>query len=1295
MPAQATPKPIPAKRRGWLRRIARWTLWTLLLLVLLHRPLLHFAGRRIVIWLAAREHLILDFHLGGNLWNHLELREVSMHADGQGSTPIVRLKLDHLAVDYHLWKALRSDWTQVLRRADIGVLDGVIALQPPAKDDAPPTPIAKAFAELLSNSLSPVEHLSVGRIDLEVKDVAAIRGFHAEVTRGEPGEIAWEKIHVAGLPDLGAARAEIVTTESSISITKLPLLPQVVVRRLSLNHITPTLPRGGLEFLAEMGGGTASLRVEPSLTPDALDVSVDVDAVRLNEVATPFGVELPVPAAIEKFHAGFTGKPENLETSVADASFVFRMSEKASFPSAVVRGEAKLARGVFRISELSAVSSGVELRIGGELNVPLADFAPSKLNGEITWKLTAPDLASIHLGDLPGLHGAVSGAGRLRIENGEAHTVGDIEATQLLQDRVQADSAVIHLDARRKIVALGDLITGLFANLSFDAKGVTADGVRVDAISVNGKLDGQRVSIEQFSVASGENRITGSARGMLRHDAAGLMGVPEIEVQIAAPRLEQFGVVVNGAALSGAVTAGGMLRLEGTRLTGTLQASGTGLLLGKTPLGGFRAQVKFEDGAAIIESLNVTVADAGEITAQGRVTLAAPLAYAGELHMNLTSLAKLDALLATAGHPAKLGGALKLDWTGDGKIPGMEHSGRLRVRGENLRHDDLVLNEVRLSAIFSPQQFDTEELHVAAGKVKLDGGIQWKDARLGLSKLAVHLGDELIADGEVSVALNPENPFGALPLDQGLSAEISGSNVDIAQLFTGFGMTAPASGKISWDLSATGTLAKPDVKLTVSGRALKSPQAASLAPADLDAKVNITDSRLTLDAVARQRDIQPLTVSASVPFDLEKLRGQPALLRELPLMIAVKMPSTSLAILPRLVPAVARVEGTVAANLAVGGTVAKPVLSGEATLAVRSLRLASPTVPPVSGFKSKITFRDDTVTLGDTRGEIGGGTFNVGGSVNLAKLDQPVLDLRLRSNKVLVLRDESLTVRADADVTAQGPLNSATASGTVFVTQSRFLKDVDIVPLTLPGKPKPQVKSVAAPVRVSFPNPPLRDWKFDIAIKTRDQDSFLIRGNVAKGSTALDLRLGGTGLNPFLTGQVQIESFTALLPVSKLEVKRGTVTFSEDDPFQPQLDVQAESRIGKTTVLMSITGPANAPHLEMESEPPLPQQDIISLLATGTTSGEIGSNTSVLATRTALLTVKRFYKKVFRKNADDSDTGDSLVDRLDVDVGNDDRKTGQPQVEASFRINDKFYLIGEIGLEGQAAGKVRYLMRFR
>ena len=1284
---------MPAKRRGWLWRIGKWTLWTLLALVLLHRPLLHFAGRRVAIWLAAREHMVLDLHLAGNLWSRIEARDITIHADGKGRAPIERLKLDRLSVEYDIWKVFHSDWERVLRRVDVGTLDGMIALHAPDPSE-PPTPIAKMFTDILSSSLSPVEQLSVARVDFEVKDVAAIYGLNAEVSNRQPGFIAWEKIHVVGFPDFGAARAELVTNESTIAISKLPLLPQVVVRRLSLNHITETLPRGGLEFLAEAGGGTAGLRVEPSLTPGALDVSVDVDALRLNEVAAPFGLNLPAPAAIESFHAKFTGMPENLATSTADVSFVFRLQQEALFPAGILRGQAKWGRGVFRISDLTASSSGIELHIGGELNVPLDHFAPSKLGGEITWEISGPDLAALHLPNVPALHGAMSGAGKVKFENGEAHTTGAIETAKLEQGAVRIDSATIHLDARRKITEFGDILASVAANLSFDAKGISANGIRVDALSVRGKMDGPRVSIEQFTVTSGENQFTGSGRATLKPGAAGLASAPEMDVLVAAPKLEQFGVALHGAALSGAVTAEGKLRLEGTQLAGNFQANGTGLRVGKTSLGGFRAQVKFEDGTAILESLTVAVADAGEITVSGRIALESPMAYRIVLHTAFTDLGKLDALLATAGHAAKLGGALTLDWSADGQIAEGVHYGKFRLAAKNLRHDTLSLTEVRLGASYAPRQFQTEELLVVADKTKLAARISWKDGRVDLADLSVTIGGAQALKGDASLALNPENPKGALPPDEPLGAHLTGTDVDIAQLFTSAGMPSPVSGKISADLVLDGTFKKPAMSLSIAGRALKNPKTASLAPADFDAKISIADSRLTLDVVAKQRDIQPITVSASLPFDVEKLIAQPALLRELPLMVAVKMPASSLAMVPRFVPAIAKMDGTVAANVEVHGTLAKPIVSGEVSLAAKSVRLTSPDAPAVSSFTAKLDFRDDTVTLRDTRGEIGGGKFSVDGSVNVA---QQALDLRVRSDKVLVRRDESITVRADADVTLRGPLNAATAAGTIYVTQSRFFKDVDILPLSLPGKAKPQARSVATPFRISFPNPPLRDWKFDIAIKTRDKDSFLVRGNLAKGSSALNLRLGGTGLNPFLTGQVQIESFTALLPASKLEVQRGFVTFSEEDPFQPQLDLQAQSRIGKTTVIANITGPASAPHLELESEPPLPQKDILSLLATGTTSGEIGSNASALASRVALLKVKQFYRKVFRKGVDETpvDGDGSFADRFDLDVSNVDPKTGRPNVDASVRITDKVYFLGELDTEGQFTGKVKYLMRFR
>ncbi|MEO6789229.1 MAG: translocation/assembly module TamB domain-containing protein, partial [Chthoniobacteraceae bacterium] len=1060
--------------------------------------------------------------------------------------------------------------------------------------------------------------------------------------------------------------------------------------------ITPTLPRGGLDVVLAAGGGTAELRVEPSLTPDALDLSVDVQSVQLNEVAEPFGIELPV-TAIEGFHARFTGTPENLGNSTADASFAIRVDEKAPFPAATLRGAAKWGRGVFRISELVASSPGLELSIGGELNVPLRDFAPSKLSGEITWKISGSDLAALHLRDVPAVHGAISGAGSLRFEKGEARTTGRIEMMKLSQGDVKIDSVTFHLDAQRKIEAFSDILASLTANLSFDMKGVAAHGIRVDALSMKGKMDGQHAVIEEFRVASGENRITGSGRATLKPGGAGLAGTPEANMVITAPRLEQFGVAVNGAVLSGAVVAEGNLRLEGAQLAGSLQAVGSDLRLGRTPLGEFRAQVKFEDGAAILESLNVTLADAGKITAKGRVSLETPMAYAGELHGNLSSLGKLDALLATVGHPAKLGGALTLDWSGTGQVLEAKHSGKLKVSGKDVRRDALTLNEVRLGVVYSPEELDTDELLVVADKTKIVGRVRWKDDRLDLSDLSVAIAGQQAVKGGFSIPFTPASAKGALPADQPIRMQLTGTNADIAQLLASAGVSAPVSGKISIDFKADGTLSKPDVKMSVAARSLKSFKAASLAPAEFDANLIVHDSRLTLEAAMKQRDIQPLTVSASLPLDFAKLRAQPELARETPLQAVVKLPATALGIVARFVPAIARLDGTVAANVELHGTVAKPIVSGEVSVVTKTVRLASADLPPVSNFTAKLVFHDDTVTLRDTRGEIGGGKFSVDGSVNVAKLEQPAFDLRLRSDKVLVLRDESVTVRADADMTVRGPLNSATAAGTVFVTQSRFYKDVDILPLSLPGKLEPQVRSVATPLRISFPNPPLRDWKFDIAIRTRENDSFLIRGNLAKGSAALDLRLGGTGLNPFLTGSVNIESFTAILPVSKLTVKRGDVTFSEDDPFQPKLDIQAESRIGKNTVTATISGSASAPRLELESEPPLPQKDILSLLATGTTTGELGSNVSALATKAALLKVKQWYRKTFRKGADEpaANGEESFMDRFDVDVGNVDPNTGRPDVNASVRVSKKVYFLGEIDMKGQFTGKVKYLLRFR
>ena len=196
----------------------------------------------------------------------------------------------------------------------------------------------------------------------------------------------------------------------------------------------------------------------------------------------------------------------------------------------------------------------------------------------------------------------------------------------------------------------------------------------------------------------------------------------------------------------------------------------------------------------------------------------------------------------------------------------------------------------------------------------------------------------------------------------------------------------------------------------------------------------------------------------------------------------------------------------------------------------------------------------------------------------------------------------------------------------------------------------------------------------------------------------MDVHLAGTGRTPFLTGAATIEQFSATLPVSTLVVRRGLVTFSEDAPFQPQVELEAESVIRQHTVIVRVDGPASKPRLELQSEPPLPQQEILSLLTTGSLTGEIGSNNSAMATRAGILVVKGWYKKVFKKEfplGSSDDGGTSLMDRFEVDFGAIDPKTGRNETTAQLRVTDRLFFIGDLELGGGFSGRVKYLFRFR
>jgi autotransporter translocation and assembly factor TamB len=343
----------------------------------------------------------------------------------------------------------------------------------------------------------------------------------------------------------------------------------------------------------------------------------------------------------------------------------------------------------------------------------------------------------------------------------------------------------------------------------------------------------------------------------------------------------------------------------------------------------------------------------------------------------------------------------------------------------------------------------------------------------------------------------------------------------------------------------------------------------------------------------------------------------------------------------------------------------------------------------VRGFGARLTFRDNALTLDRFGGDIAGGPFTMSGRVTFPKLIEPTLDLQFRSQSVLVARNDTLTVRADANIRITGPLAAATAAGNIALTNSRFLKNIDLIPIGLPGRPAPQPRTERLEF-FSLPAPPLRDWKFDVAIKTKDP--VLIRGNMATGEATTDLKLTGTGVQPVLQGVLQLQDVEATLPFSRLEVSRGLLTFTPDDSMNPRIDLHGSSVIRDYTVRVYVYGTLLSPEAIFTSEPPLAQEEIISLIATGATRQELSTG-NVLAGRAAMLLVQQLYRKIVKKGEPtDSNT---VFNQLDLDLGTIDPRTGQQQATVRFKINDNLVLTGDVGVHGDFRGKLKYLIRFR
>ena len=96
----------------------------------------------------------------------------------------------------------------------------------------------------------------------------------------------------------------------------------------------------------------------------------------------------------------------------------------------------------------------------------------------------------------------------------------------------------------------------------------------------------------------------------------------------------------------------------------------------------------------------------------------------------------------------------------------------------------------------------------------------------------------------------------------------------------------------------------------------------------------------------------------------------------------------------------------------IGGTIGRPVFTGSADMTVNVARSNNVTLPALRDFKARLKFADNALTVEKFGGELSGGKFILDGRVTFPKLTNANIDLHLKADSILVMRNDDVTLIA-------------------------------------------------------------------------------------------------------------------------------------------------------------------------------------------------------------------------------------------------------------------------------------------
>lgn len=154
-------------------------------------------------------------------------------------------------------------------------------------------------------------------------------------------------------------------------------------------------------------------------------------------------------------------------------------------------------------------------------------------------------------------------------------------------------------------------------------------------------------------------------------------------------------------------------------------------------------------------------------------------------------------------------------------------------------------------------------------------------------------------------------------------------------------------------------------------------------------------------------------------------------------------------------------------------------------------------------------------------------------------------------------------------------------------------------------------------------------YPLGLAITVRSKNPIQVTLARLEGLAHIAIQVGNTLADPTLSGIVRLESGKVVFPYKPLMIRKAQIIFTPQQSYDPTIELFAKSRIKGFDVSLSIQGTLSSHDIQMQSTPPLSDEQLIGLLYAGSEQGAFGLVPSM---------VMRNISSIFSKNGSDAAT---------------------------------------------------------